>query len=155
MLRHSLQPVISCHRGAGMVEHPANVMSWNGKSPCPNTTKPPDRIRCIPQRVGSIMPRDTDRWSVVPAGETTAHKLPRAASSNTSSQNLLEGPKKQELLLDNQTAVAYVNNLGGTVSAQATKLARELWMWCLQRSDSTTSTGERECDSRQRVESIR
>ena len=37
------------------------------------------------------------------------------------------------LLLDNQTAVAYTNNLGGTVSTQATKLARELWMWCLQR----------------------
>ena len=103
-------------------------MSWNGKSPCPKTTRPPDRIRCI-----SIMPRDTDWWSVVPAGETTAHKLPKAASSKTSSQNLFEGPKKQELLLDNQTAVAYVNNLGGTVSAQATKLARQLWMWCLQR----------------------
>ena len=29
--------------------------------------------------------------------------------------------------------VAYINNLGGTVSAQATILARELWMWCLER----------------------
>ena len=44
-----------------------------------------------------------------------------------------QGNKSVLLLLDNQTAVAYVNNLGGTVSAQATKLARELWMWCLQR----------------------
>ena len=41
--------------------------------------------------------------------------------------------KRVLLLLDNQTAVAYVNNLGGTVSAQATRLARELWMWCLER----------------------
>ena len=37
------------------------------------------------------------------------------------------------LLIDNQTAVAYINNLGGTVSAQATILARDLWMWCLER----------------------
>ena len=37
------------------------------------------------------------------------------------------------LLLDNKTAVAYINNLGGTVSAQATILARALWMWCLER----------------------
>ena len=35
--------------------------------------------------------------------------------------------------MDNQTAVAYVNNLGRTVSTQATRLARELWMWCLKR----------------------
>ena len=41
--------------------------------------------------------------------------------------------KRVLLLLDNQTAVAYVNNLGGTVSTQATRLARELWMWCLER----------------------
>ena len=41
--------------------------------------------------------------------------------------------KRVLLLLDNQTAVAYINNLGGTVSAQATILARELWMWCLER----------------------
>uniref|UniRef100_A0A1X7TD04 Reverse transcriptase RNase H-like domain-containing protein n=1 Tax=Amphimedon queenslandica TaxID=400682 RepID=A0A1X7TD04_AMPQE len=66
------------------------------------------------------MPRDTDWGSLVPAGVTTAHKLPRTNKSVL-------------LLLDNQTAVAYVNNLGGTVSAQATKLARKLWMWCLQR----------------------
>ena len=37
------------------------------------------------------------------------------------------------LLIDNCTAVAYINNLGGTVSPQATMLARELWMWCLER----------------------
>ena len=36
------------------------------------------------------------------------------------------------LLLDNQTAVAYINYLDGTVSAQATTLARELWMWFLE-----------------------
>ena len=37
------------------------------------------------------------------------------------------------------TTVAYVNNLGGTVSAQATKLARELWMWCLERQIHLTA----------------
>ena len=37
------------------------------------------------------------------------------------------------LLIDNQTAVAYINNLGGTISAQAMVLARTLWMWSLER----------------------
>ena len=37
------------------------------------------------------------------------------------------------LYLDNMTALAYINNLGGTVSLQATTLARDLWMWCLEK----------------------
>ena len=43
------------------------------------------------------------------------------------------------LWMDNQTAVAYVNNMGGTVSTQATLIARELWMWCLQRDISLSA----------------
>ena len=38
------------------------------------------------------------------------------------------------ILIDNTTAVAYINNLGGTVSPRATEIAKELWMWCLERN---------------------
>ena len=41
--------------------------------------------------------------------------------------------------MDNQTAVAYVNNMGGTVFTQATLIARELWMWYLQRDISLSA----------------
>ena len=37
------------------------------------------------------------------------------------------------LQLDNQTAVAYINNMGGTVSPQLTDLAKALWMWALSK----------------------
>ena len=37
------------------------------------------------------------------------------------------------LQLDNQTAVAYINNMGGTVSPQLTDLAKALWLWALSR----------------------
>ena len=37
------------------------------------------------------------------------------------------------LQLDNATAVAYINNMGGTVSNQLKDLAKELWMWALDR----------------------
>ena len=37
------------------------------------------------------------------------------------------------LQLDNATAVAYINNMGGTVSCQLTDLAKELWMWALNK----------------------
>ena len=38
------------------------------------------------------------------------------------------------LHLDNMTAVAYINNMGRTVSPQATTLVRDLWMWCLKKN---------------------
>ena len=38
------------------------------------------------------------------------------------------------LRLDNTTAVAYINNLGGTVSKELVDLAKSLWMWCLERN---------------------
>ena len=37
------------------------------------------------------------------------------------------------ILIDNTTAVSYINHLGGTVSPRATTLTKELWMWCLVR----------------------
>ena len=38
-----------------------------------------------------------------------------------------------KLQLDNQTAVAYINNMGGTVSPQLTNLSKALWMWALSK----------------------
>lgn len=38
------------------------------------------------------------------------------------------------LRIDNTTAVSYINNLGGTVSQELITLAKELWMWCLERN---------------------
>ena len=29
--------------------------------------------------------------------------------------------------------MAYINNLGGTVSSQLTELAKELWLWALNK----------------------
>ena len=37
------------------------------------------------------------------------------------------------LCLYNATAVAYINNTGGTVSSQLINLAKELWMWALNK----------------------
>ena len=38
------------------------------------------------------------------------------------------------LKIDNTTAVAYINHLGGTVSKQLVTLTKNLWMWCLERN---------------------
>ena len=48
----------------------------------------------------------------------------------------LKGKSRMSVLLrlDNTTAVAYINNLGGTVSKVLVDLAKSLWMWCLERN---------------------
>ena len=38
------------------------------------------------------------------------------------------------LKIDNTSAVAYINNHGGTVSKELVSLTRDLWMWCLERN---------------------
>ena len=43
------------------------------------------------------------------------------------------------LRMDNTTAVAYINNLGGTVSKELVDLAKNLWMWCLERNINITA----------------
>lgn len=43
------------------------------------------------------------------------------------------------LRIDNTTAVAYINNLGGTVSRELLNLAKDLWMWCLDRNIHITA----------------
>ena len=43
------------------------------------------------------------------------------------------------LRIENTTAVAYINNLGGTVSSELVQLTRSLWMWCLERNIHITA----------------
>ena len=43
------------------------------------------------------------------------------------------------LRIDNTTAVAYINNMEGKVSAELVALARSLWMWCLEKNIHITA----------------
>ena len=38
-----------------------------------------------------------------------------------------------QLQIDNTTAVAYINNIGGSKSDELNKLSLEIWAWCIQR----------------------
>lgn len=40
---------------------------------------------------------------------------------------------------DSTTVVAYINNLGGTVSSNLVHLAGDLWMWCLKKNIHLTA----------------
>lgn len=46
--------------------------------------------------------------------------------------------------MDNTTAVAYLNHMGGTVAPLATEIAKDLWMWCLEKDITLSTTPPRE-----------
>ena len=59
------------------------------------------------------------------------------------------------LQLDNSTAVAYINNLGGTVSPTLTALAKSVWLWALERDIMDCGSTHSRCiqhDRGQRVQ---
>ena len=37
-----------------------------------------------------------------------------------------------QLNIDNTTAIAYINNIGGTTSSKCNELAKEIWEWCIE-----------------------
>ena len=46
--------------------------------------------------------------------------------------------KHARIMLDNTTAVTYINNMGGTKSPQCNELAREIWLWAIHRNLRTS-----------------
>ena len=40
------------------------------------------------------------------------------------------------LKMDNTSAIAYINKMGGTVSPALNKLNKEFWLWCMERDIS-------------------
>ena len=94
VLRLPMLPLSSCQGGVGVVEQPANELEWEESGF--KTTRPSDRVRCLPDRLGSIVPWLTDGRSVVQAGENSPHKLSGATISNTGSKNIPEESEEQE-----------------------------------------------------------
>ena len=63
----------------------------------------------------------------------TSHKFFRTPSRILCNQNLLQEQvvAHVKLLMDNVSAVAYINKMGGTHSQTIANLAIDLWNWCL------------------------
>ena len=132
-LQCSMPTIPSIQRGARLVDTPANTLEWEESGN--DTTRPPYRIRCLPHRWGAYC-EGTYTGGPWSTREKQFHiNCLELLAATLAVKTFLKNQENKHvlLLLDNTTAVAFVNNLGGTVSAQATKLARELWMWCLER----------------------
>ncbi len=43
------------------------------------------------------------------------------------------------LKMDSISALTYINKMGGTISPELTRLAKELWLWCMERNISLSA----------------
>ncbi len=103
---------------------------WNGKT---ILTKDPELI--------IESDASTQGWGATCQGSDTGG--PWSAQEKTWHINCLEllaalkafvKNRTRLVKLDNMSAVAYINNQGGTVSKNLVCLTRDLWMWCLERN---------------------
>ena len=123
----------SCHRGAAVVEKSLYSLEWEESGA--KAARPLDRVRCLPHRMGSIMPGYSDGRPMVPAREDTPHKRPGAACSYTSGEDIPERSGKQEsTAAAGQSDSSCLYKQPGRDSLRPRhKAGRDLWMWCLWR----------------------
>ena len=98
--------------------------------------RPSDRNRCVPQGLGGVLRRSKYRRPMVYRRTEVSHKLSRTPGRVLCHQNLLQNKivGHVKLLMDNLSAVVYINKMGGgggTHSKTLAKLAIDLWNWCL------------------------
>ena len=107
---------------------PLRSMEWQGHPK--NTPHSSDRDRCLEGKVGCSLSRSENRRPMVSDGKEAPHKLPGVVSRFVCgffTKNRLCAHVR--LRMDNTTAVAYVNQLGGTRSLILSNLALALWEW--------------------------
>lgn len=132
-------PSLSVNRGLGGADLVAGTAPHMERETAETETKPGDHhLRCLLVRMGSSVQRNMHGRCLVRGRAGYAHQLTGAPSSHSGGKDLLAGTSAL-LQLNNATAVAYTNNMGGTVSAQLTELAKELWMWCLDKDISLSA----------------
>ena len=87
-LRNNPDSVPEQQGGVVMVGHSDGQMEWE-VSP-PEGARPDQRIGRVEPGMGSVLPGDQHRRSLVVSGEDVAHKLPGVTSSHPSPENLCE-----------------------------------------------------------------
>lgn len=86
-------------------------------------------IRCIPEGMGSTVYGNQHRGILVNYRGTVPRQLSRVISCLPSPQDFATN----QLKMDNVSAVAYINQKGGTHSMQLCNLALQIWEWCIQK----------------------
>ena len=104
-LRHPPVPVGGQQGGTEMVGHGDVSLEWEDD---PSETYGPDnRVRCLQHRLGSNLPGDRHRGTLVSPGKEVAHQLPRTPGSNPSIKNIC---KRQEITVSATEAGQHIGS---------------------------------------------
>jgi len=116
-----------------MVGKPSAQMEWQGNHPAAHRCG--NRDRCFHGWMGSCVQGGTDRRTLVSTGAGYTHQCAGANSRNVCSPVLFEG--SDERPCTSEDGLHFCTDVcqqdGGTRSPKLTKVACQLWDWCLQR----------------------
>ena len=129
-----IAPAVSGISGRGSMVAAAPVpMEWSDLAETSSAVS--DSIGCLPDGVGGCVQGSSDRGPWSPEEQQMHINCLELSAATLAVQAFAKDLSGIEILLqlDNQTAVAYINHLGGTVSLQLAKLAKTLWLWAFQR----------------------
>ena len=138
-LRGYNNPTNRMPRRAELVEHPHVQVEWQDSSK--ERDRPDHQFGCLSHRMGSLLLSPINRGSMIKPGSNNAHQLSGTVAATLAVKSFAKHKSKISILLriDNTTAVAYINNLGDTISSDLVYLIRNLWMWCLERNIHITA----------------
>ena len=132
------------------------LTQWNGKA-----------LLCRPQTITITSDASLQGWGAVCNGTRTGGPWSQSEqgmhinclellAATLAAKTFLKGQIGQSVLLqlDNQTAVAYINNMGGTVSPQLTDLPLDVGLVQRHNSDCRVHSRSSECCSRCRVQIV-
>ena len=126
---------LSCQAKEELVWWQENLSKWNGK---PLRQKPGQMVIQSDASLsgwGAVC-RGTRTGGAWSAQEQTMHiNCLELLAATLAVKTFMKDVSETSVLLqlDNAKAVAYINNLGGTVSNQLTELAKEIWLWALNK----------------------
>ena len=122
-----------------------HMTNWNGKS-------------LLKKEVYTIINSDASLTGWRATNQNQRTRRPRSQTEHRMDTNCLEllpatlevktflknKTRSVLLKLDNTTAVACINNQGGTVAKELVDLAKKLWIWCLERNIHITAQPEKQ-----------
>ena len=156
-LRRPLSPVAREHRGASVVDRPPHRMEWK-KSHEMAESRHDNRIRCIPQRMGSNLEWGEHGRPVEHTGKTLAHHLPGDPGSQLSCPNIREESVQQSSAIatgQHDSSILYKSPRGHSIPPSNT-IGQGFMVMVPETehlTEGTTSPREGERRSRPRIQS--
>ena len=117
----------------GLVDRGDRKIQW--QTPSDSALRPNSGDRRIQSRMGCLLSGGTNGGSVDPTEKQKHINYLELPAASLALRSFLPNRRKLNILLriDNVTAIAFLNRMGGTHSQELSDLAVVIWEWCLEK----------------------